>query len=288
MLNKKIMSAAMAAMMTVSCVAFADSSITVNVNNQKVIFDQEPYIENERTMVPMRAIFEALGAEVTWDEATKSVASVKDDTVVVLQIGQNKIFVNGTAKEMDTVAVITGDRTMVPLRAVSEAFHCVVDWNGDTRTVDITTNDANASASAQLPNPVKNYSSAANLNLALEKYSVALLADTSYEPQEYRCYNGQMAEITYKKNDSEVTVRTARFSDMGMKDISGIYGGSELETYKLNDSEVAINRYEDTLYAVWTCVDVGEEYAHCVTLTNGTSDELKALVQDTEDNHPRG
>jgi hypothetical protein len=234
----------------------------------------------------MRAIFEALGAKVSWDEEMRTVTSAKDDTTVVLQIGQDNIFINGTAKKIDTPAVITGDRTMVPLRAVSEAFECVVDWNGDTRTVDIKTNAYNSAE--QSANPVKKYSSVASLNVALDKFSVSLLTDASYVPQSYQCYNDTIAEINYKKGDSDVNIRTALRNTVDTDDISGIYGGEELEEYKLNQSTVTIYRYNDTLFACWICGSGEVAYVHSASLTNGTADELKNIVEDTEDNHTKG
>ena len=89
-------------------------------------------------MVPLRAIFEALGASVEWDGETKTVTSVKDDTTVKLTVGEKKLTVNGTAKELDVPGQIVENRTLVPVRAISEAFGCEVGWDSATRTVTIT------------------------------------------------------------------------------------------------------------------------------------------------------
>ncbi len=96
------------------------------------------YIKNDRTMVPMRAIFEALGAEVSWEDATKTAIGIKDGVEVKITIGENLLYKNGEAIELDAVAEITNDRTMVPVRAISEAFGCTVNWNGEMKTVEIT------------------------------------------------------------------------------------------------------------------------------------------------------
>lgn len=115
--------------------------ISVKVDGDKVYFDQLPQIVNDRTLVPLRAIFEALGAEVNWDGTTRTVTGIKGETTVKLTIDSDQLYVNGTAKTIDVPATIINDRTMVPARAVSEALGCLVEWQGDIRTVKITTKE---------------------------------------------------------------------------------------------------------------------------------------------------
>ena len=108
------------------------------VNGEAKELDVPAQIINDRTMVPLRAIFEALGATVEWDQETQTVTSEKGDTKVKLTIGENKIYVNDEAKDLDVAGQIVESRTLVPARAVAEAYGCKVDWNGETRTVIIT------------------------------------------------------------------------------------------------------------------------------------------------------
>ena len=112
--------------------------ITITINGAKIECDSKPYIKQDRTLVPMRAIFEALGASVSWDDATKTAIGVKDGIEVKITIGENVLYKNGEAIELDAPAEITNDRTMVPVRAISEAFGCTVNWDNDTKTVEIT------------------------------------------------------------------------------------------------------------------------------------------------------
>ncbi len=113
--------------------------IDVNLNGERIWMDDGlPYIKNDRTLVHMRAIFEALGAEVSWDDTTKTAIGVKDGIEVKITIGENVLYKNGEAIELDCAAEITNDRTMVPVRAISEAFGCTVEWNNETKTVKIT------------------------------------------------------------------------------------------------------------------------------------------------------
>ncbi len=115
-----------------------ERKITIAVNGEKIATDTEPYIKNDRTMVPMRAIFEALGASVSWDDATKTAIGVKDGIEVKITIVENVIYKNFEPITLDCAAEITNDRTMVPVRAIGEAFGCTVTWNDETKTVEIT------------------------------------------------------------------------------------------------------------------------------------------------------
>ncbi|MBE7016337.1 MAG: copper amine oxidase N-terminal domain-containing protein [Ruminococcaceae bacterium] len=119
----------------VSDAAPSGDVITVKVNNKNVSFDQPPVLENGRTLVPLRAIFEALGAKVSWDPNTQTVTATKGDINISLQIGSANMNVNGANKVLDVPAKIMGGRTLVPVRAISEAFGCDVNWEGATKTV---------------------------------------------------------------------------------------------------------------------------------------------------------
>ena len=124
-------------MLLPTAVAFAAQPITVELDGMPILFDQEPQIVNDRTMVPVRAIFEAMGASVLWDNDTKTVTSTLDGTTVTLTVDHPVMTVNGTNKMLDAAPVILGDRTLVPARAVSESFGCSVKWIGEKRRVRI-------------------------------------------------------------------------------------------------------------------------------------------------------
>jgi uncharacterized protein YbbC (DUF1343 family) len=113
--------------------------IDVIVDNTHIFFDSEPYInEQNRTMVPVRAIAEALGAQVDWDGLGYIVTIAKNGRTVRLTIGNAMAQVNGISLPMDTAPVIKDDRTMVPVRFVSEFLGATVDWDDVTRTVMVT------------------------------------------------------------------------------------------------------------------------------------------------------
>lgn len=111
--------------------------IDVEVNGKKLFFDQPATLINDRTLVPMRVIFEELGATVSWDNATETVTAVKDGKTIKLKIGSNIMTINGETKTLDVAAAIKNDRTMVPVRAVSESLGAKVDWDGANSRVII-------------------------------------------------------------------------------------------------------------------------------------------------------
>ncbi len=113
--------------------------ISVTVNGKKLEFPQQsPVISDNRTLVPLREIFEALGATVEWDGNTKTVNSQKGNISVSLTINSDKIYVNGAEKIIDVPAKIINNKTMVPVRAVSESYNCSVVWDAASKTVVIT------------------------------------------------------------------------------------------------------------------------------------------------------
>lgn len=111
--------------------------LSILVDGKPITFDKRPFLQNGRTLVPLRAIFEALGAEVFWMEDTQTVAATRDNTNISLQIGRNQLFVNDKTITLDVSAQLVGDRTFVPARAISEAFGCEVGWDDASYTVTI-------------------------------------------------------------------------------------------------------------------------------------------------------
>jgi len=118
---------------------FGTDEIWVILDGKRLFFDVPPMIISDRTVVPLRVIFEALDAKVDWDNDSKTVTAKKDDTVVTLKIGDTSPLINGEAVTIDQPGVIVDGRTLVPLRFVAESFGVAVDWDGATRTVTITT-----------------------------------------------------------------------------------------------------------------------------------------------------
>lgn len=107
------------------------------IDGSQLSFDVPPVIENGRTLVPVRAIFEALGASVMWDEATQTVTAAKANTVIKLTVAQNTAYKNGTAVALSTPPIAVEGRVLVPLRFVSEALGAEVAWNEEKQAIGI-------------------------------------------------------------------------------------------------------------------------------------------------------
>ena len=119
--------------------AEAEKPITVFVDGTQVLFDVEPVTENDRTLVPMRFIFEALGASVTWNDATSTATAVKGEDTIQIVVDNTVMLKNGRKITLDVPARLVRDRTLVPVRAVSEGMGARVNWNETLRQIVIAT-----------------------------------------------------------------------------------------------------------------------------------------------------
>lgn len=113
------------------------TGIKVILNGKQLEFDVEPMLINSRTMVPMRVIFEALGAEVSWDGSTQTAIGETKKTTVKITIGKDYLLKNDNIVVLDSPAVIVSGRTLVPVRAIAESLDCKVEWYGETQVVEI-------------------------------------------------------------------------------------------------------------------------------------------------------
>lgn len=128
-------------MLTFGTAVFADElpPVTVTVDGEQIQFDVQPIMEEDRVLVPMRFIFEALGAEVTWDDALQKATAVKGADTIEISVDQTVMLKNGQEILLDVPARLVNDRTLVPVRAVSEGLDANVEWIEETQQVVITT-----------------------------------------------------------------------------------------------------------------------------------------------------
>lgn len=135
---KKILSLFLVFILAVSFSAPASaSSISVVVNGKKLVFDQPPVAESGRTLVPFRAIFESLGAEVKWDSKTQLIQGTRDSVKISFKLGSKNAQVNNSNITLDVPAKSLNNRTLVPLRFVGEALGATVHWEASNSTVYI-------------------------------------------------------------------------------------------------------------------------------------------------------
>lgn len=117
--------------------AFFSLAINVEVDGTKVDFDVEPRMVQGRTMVPLRAIFVALGVEPEWDGTTQTVTAITDDVALSMKVGNSYAHINGHRAALDVPAMIVKSRTLVPTRFIAESLGANVEWVGSRNTVVI-------------------------------------------------------------------------------------------------------------------------------------------------------
>ena len=126
---------------TPSPINAAAAAVQVYVDGIMMSFpDQKPLINSDsRTLVPVRFVSQALGADVSWQPAANTVAIKHNGKAISLIIGQKDAAVNGNIVVLDAAASLLGSRAMVPLRFVSECLEAKVEWNETERAVYIST-----------------------------------------------------------------------------------------------------------------------------------------------------
>ena len=135
--NKKQI-AALAALAVAGATTLAEAA-SIQLNGQPLQTSVSPIMYRGRTLVPMRDIFEALGAEVQWDPYTRSITATRAATTVKMQMGRTTAWLNGHQMPLDQAPMMVNNRTMVPLRFVSEALGANVSWNNQMQLVSINT-----------------------------------------------------------------------------------------------------------------------------------------------------
>jgi len=147
-----ILSLSIAATMFSGTSAFASKDITVELDGKSIDFDVKPEIIDGRTMVPLRKIFEEIGAFVKWNGETKTVSARKNSKTITLVIDSFDLQIDKGKKDdegnpivetvtMEVPAQIVSDRTLVPVRAISESFGLDVSWDEKNQKVIITSDE---------------------------------------------------------------------------------------------------------------------------------------------------
>ena len=120
-------------------VKIGDSNLSID--GKTVPIDESgsaAYVENGRTMLPVRGIAEAMGADVSYDTASETVSIQSAEVSVQMAVGQKSMTVNGEAQSLVSAPEIKNDRTMLPVRDVAEALDCEVEWDAETETAVFT------------------------------------------------------------------------------------------------------------------------------------------------------
>ena len=138
-----------------SSIVFADNTsdviVSLQINNPNMEINgieteidvgrgTTPIVTNGRTLVPIRAIIEAFGGVVGWEETTQSVLLTMEDDTIKLVIDSNVAYLNNNTETLDVAPTVINGRTMLPIRFVAEGFNLGVAWDSNTETVSIIRN----------------------------------------------------------------------------------------------------------------------------------------------------
>lgn len=135
-----LFAAALVLCLTGAAAFAAEAPVSVQLDGKNVTFtDVQPVIRNDRTFLPFRAVFEAMGAQVGWDKTTRTVTAVREGKTVTMTIGSAEATVTENGKTetiaMDVAPYIENDRTYVPVRFAAQAMGTNVGWDKAARTV---------------------------------------------------------------------------------------------------------------------------------------------------------
>lgn len=153
-MGKKRLGALIAAVALSCSMASADPQINTTLDGRSLYFDQPPVMRDGRVLVPLRGLFESLGADVLYDSATRNIKATAGAKTVELTLGERQAFIDGRQVYLDVAANTIGGRTMVPLRFVSEALGAEVDWHPSTKTVAIASSAGDVAEEPPQADPV--------------------------------------------------------------------------------------------------------------------------------------
>ncbi|MBR1969628.1 MAG: right-handed parallel beta-helix repeat-containing protein [Clostridia bacterium] len=249
-----------------SLCAAANTPVSVYMNNKKIKFDVEPMIVNNSTMVPMRAIFEKIGAEVSWDNATKTAKAVKGRNYVSVTIGALLMDTFSGQVELDCPAMIVEGRTLIPLRAVSEVLNSEVKWDENMKTINIYsdyidyTKESSVQTTVYVATPVELLNAIGSnkkIVLTSDYYNLSGLKEVNNEHVEKQPdYDGTYLDSYVIKNVVNMTIEgnaeivtddkmadVLRFEKCGKITLSGLTIGhtTSLEEYECEGSVVRFN-----------------------------------------------
>jgi len=134
-------------------IAPAQQAIRIYVDGRLVNFDVPPTVVQSRVLVPLRGVFEQLGATVDYDARTQHILAVREPQTVELTIGSRQARVNDQGKLLDVPAFTISGRTMVPLRFISESLGAAVQWIEASRTILIASPGAALTPPPAAPQP---------------------------------------------------------------------------------------------------------------------------------------
>jgi len=243
-----------------------ENSIKVMVDGMPVQFDVPPTIVNNRTMVPMRKIFEALGAEVQWDERTGTITAKKEHTTIVLKTDSNDFVINGETGKLDVPVMVQDGTALVPVRFISESLGAKVLWKSSIQTVDIRSQgyDSNGdNSNADLATVSINGKPVKNFTPDKVQYDVTRLWNAS-EPAKITCMpydldaSLEIQQTVEDGNVIKVHVTSADGSNQKVYtfNIQPLKGVGDLEIFEVTASDTSqksvFDAFDNDFESYWT------------------------------------
>lgn len=235
---------------------YTEGGVKIRIDGIDLQYDPAPYIAPPgRTMVPMRGLFESLGAQVEWVAETQTIHATRGDREVQLQIGSKVAHVNGVSRPMDVAPVIEQDRTYVPLRFVAEALNASVTWDPREHKASITSSTTQLST---LP-----VTAGTKLTYRLTMVQLAMQRHMAVMIEQRQPFPGSALIKVYDPAQPELALRFER---------------TQLaESTKILPTNLAIDGSET---APWLSSEV---YAMLVNDDQGTSATLGGLAQQAQE-----
>lgn len=211
--RKVFFAAVVCACMSCAMAAHAEEDIvTVLVDNTQVVFDQNPVIIENRTLVPIRAVFEHAGAAVSWDQESHTATISKEGYEVKITFGSAVMLKNNEEVALDVPAAMVNDRMLIPVRAIAEAMDYSVTWDGLHSMVLVSTDGK----------PYRAYSSRKQGFKTLEDAALFMSDSNGVSNDIDLDNNGQADTIEFTKADDLSYVSTPVLTINGVNYTSGI------------------------------------------------------------------
>ena len=232
----KIFLALMILMFAFNFNAFADTVVMVYVDNEKVDFDVNPIIENGRTLIPLRGVFEKLGANVDWNKNISEVVIKDKSSEIQMLLGKNKVMVNGEIHDIDVPTRMINSRTFAPLRFITEKLGHTIRWDDSTNSVYITKNN-NVPVSQ---NRILTVGSKENLIALLEYNSKLYNYIWSVDD---RVVTDMDNGVSMEKNEAEMPAESPNFAGDSSDTNNQVEGVQEGDIIKNDGKYIYINTF---------------------------------------------
>lgn len=250
----------------------AQGTVRVFVDGDLVRFDQPPIVVGARILVPLRGIFERLGATVEWEAATRTVIAVRGSTVVELVIGRRHARVNDRVVPLDVPAMVTRGRTLVPLRFVSESLGAEVQYQDSTRTVLIFSPGAQPGPPPPAPPPAP----------APQVVKGTLVQVRTGDNPSILVEQGNVTTRVFITPDTTITRVNLTTNSGGSVSLNALRVGDEIEARVGNDNRA--ERIRATFKIVVGRLDTVAGSGRTIVLTNGnayrTAESVEVIIDD--------